>query len=139
VPLGFVALPLVGLALLVTGVTLRRATTAFLRGAAQAPGIVVDHVPASVVDGWVLCPVVHYRLPDGSEQVFTAADGQMPPRHRVGHPVVVYYDPAQPGSARLATTTALPTMLIAVGTAVLVVSAVIGGITWWVFAAVRGS
>lgn len=138
-PLGFVALPLAGLVLVVTGVTLRRAATAFLRGAAQAPGVVVDHVEAATVDGWVLCPVVRFRLPDGREQVFTAAHGQMPPRHRAGQPVIVYYDPDQPGSARLETTTALPTMLIVVGATVLAVSGVIGAVTWWVLSAVRGS
>jgi hypothetical protein len=141
VPIGLVALPLAGLVLLVVGVQQRRAAAAVLRASAQTPGVVVDHVHAAGMAGGsgILCPVVRYRLADGTERVFTSPDGQMPPRHRVGESVVVYYDPARPDAARLATSTALPSLLIVVGVALLGVSGLVGAISWWVMTAVRGS
>jgi hypothetical protein len=141
VPLAFIALPAAGLILLGYGVRQRRAASAFLRGASRAPGVVIDHVHAAGDPGsaGILCPVVRYWLPDGSEHVFTAPDGQMPPRHRVGQHVVVYYDPTQPQRALLPTATTLPTVLAAIGATLLVLGGLIGAITWWVFSVVRGS
>lgn len=130
--LGVMGLLLVAVVLIGLGVKDVVTTRRFLAGTSAADGVVVkvDDVTTSHKDGTTsrYYPVV--RFVTGSGQVVQYRDhlGENSPAYRVGDPVRVLYDPANPQRARLDTWASLwleAMILLMIGVPLLFVSAVI--------------
>ena len=71
----------------------------------SAPGYVVDIAVREDQDGsQYYYPVVEYYLPDKSTRTVQTSEGSWPPAHKVGDAITVLYDPEQPLSARIRST-----------------------------------
>lgn len=69
---------------------------------ASAPGRVVELLAVNGSDGGVFyAPLVDFAGPDGERYLAQAGGASRPPAYKVGQPVEVRYDPADPQSARL--------------------------------------
>jgi len=117
---------LVGLALMVVGLSARRAGRARQRGWLEAPGEIVELVPGDINRG-MFHPVARYQRADGSIGQVRDSPATQPPRFRVGDRVQVRYDPADPAQASIGAGGAaiLPGLLIGIGAFVLVLALVI--------------
>ena len=118
---------LVGLGLILAGVTTRRAQRAAERGWLEAPGEIVTLVPGDINPG-MYHPVAQYERADGSSGQVRDSPATQPPRFRVGDRVQVRYDPADPEQARIGAGGAsiLPSVLLGIGALVVVAALAIG-------------
>jgi uncharacterized protein DUF3592 len=80
-------------------------TRGFIAGASEAEGTVIalDRSRSSSGSGssTMYRPVVEFTSGTGKRIEFTSSVGTSPPSHRVGEPVTVLYNPADPSSARI--------------------------------------
>jgi uncharacterized protein DUF3592 len=82
-------------------------TRSFISRAAEAPGKVIElersrsSSSGSYSSSSTYRPVVEFNSATGKRIEFTSSVGTNPPSHRVGDPVTVLYNPADPQSARI--------------------------------------
>lgn len=96
----------IGVGMLVGSFFIFSNTTGFIRRAAQAEGKVIDlersrSSSSSGSRSSTYRPVVEFTTATGKRIEFTSSVGSSPPSHRVGEPVTVLYNPADPQSARI--------------------------------------
>ncbi len=123
---GAIVAVLVGLALIVAGLSARRTNRARERGWLEATGEIVELMPGDI-NAARLHPVARYQREDGSVGQVRDSVATQPPRFRVGDRVQVRYDPADPAQASIGAGGAaiLPSVLIGLGAFVLVLALVI--------------
>ncbi len=123
---GAIVAVLVGLALIVAGLSTRRTNRARERGWYEATGEIVELMPGDI-NAAMLHPVARYQREDGSSGQVRDSVATQPPRFRVGDRVQVRYDPADPAQASIGAGGAaiLPSVLIGLGALVLVLAPVI--------------
>jgi len=123
---GAIVAVLVGLALIVAGLSTRRTNRARERGWLEATGEIVELMPGDI-NAARLHPVARYQREDGSVGQVRDSVATQPPRFRVGDRVQVRYDPADPAQASIGAGGAaiLPSVLIGIGAFVLVLALVI--------------
>ncbi len=123
---GAIVAVLVGLALIVAGLSARRTNRARERGWLEATGEIVELMPGDI-NAARLHPVARYQREDGSVGQVRDSVATQPPRFRVGDRVQVRYDPADPAQAIIGAGGAaiLPSVLIGLGAFVLVLALVI--------------
>jgi hypothetical protein len=109
VPL-FLAVAILMLAIaVISGIGTRRA----LARQVTAPGRVIELVERSDQSGNLFYhPVVELSLADGSHQTVQLLNGSYPASHKVGDAVTVAYDPQDPSSARIQSTSSTLGMYI---------------------------
>lgn len=120
---------LFGLAVVISGVVAAVKQARTSRRGERATGTVVEVVKRVFTRGsaGVYCPVVAFFTPTGQIVRFQSDFGTMPASHRVGQPVAVRYDPADPQKAALDSATAnwlVPGITIAMGLVFLVMGLV---------------
>jgi hypothetical protein len=93
----------IGIGMLVGSFFIFSNTTSFIRRAEQAEGKVIDleRSRSSSSSSSTYRPVVEFTTATGKRIEFTSSVGSSPPSHRVGEPVTVLYNPADPQSARI--------------------------------------
>jgi hypothetical protein len=110
----------IGIAVLISGVVaVVKQSRKAARGVA-ATGTVVDLVKRvfSAGSSGVYCPVVDFITANGQPVRFESQFGTMPASHRVGQPIAVRYDPADPQKAEVDSATAnwfVPGCTVAMG------------------------
>jgi hypothetical protein len=100
-----VVFSVIGLGMLVGSFFVYFNTSRFIAAASEAEGKVValDRSRSSSSSGssTTYRPVVEFNTATGKRIEFTSSVGSSPPSHRVGEPVTVLYNPADPYSARI--------------------------------------
>ena len=92
----------IGISFLGVGLWWSHVTQRFLARAQTVDGVVVALDPRqSSNTGTTYAPVVEFQPPGAPAQRYTESFASNPPSYTVGERVRVYYDPAQPSSARL--------------------------------------
>jgi hypothetical protein len=97
----------IGIGMLVVSFFIFSNTTSFIRRAVEAEGKVIDlersrsSSSSSSSSSSTYRPVVEFTTATGKRIEFTSSVGSSPPSHRVGEPVRVLYNPADPQSARI--------------------------------------
>ncbi|AOW15721.1 hypothetical protein LPB72_06495 [Hydrogenophaga crassostreae] len=77
-------------------------TQRFLDRAQMAPGVVTELVVSTKkVSSTTYKPLVRFETPSGAVIDFTSSVASAPAAYRVGEPVTVFFDPANPSEARV--------------------------------------
>lgn len=94
---------LLGPVLLIAGGVIFYRTRQFIAAAQTATGTVVDIARRArrFRGGWINYPVVRFTAGSGEEFEVTSSFGTDPPTHQLGQAVRVFYDPHDPGRARI--------------------------------------
>ena len=120
---------LIGIALMIRGIVAGVRQARKSRRGEQATGTVVELVKRVFAAGsaGVYCPVVDFSTATGQLVRFQSDVGTMPATHHVGQSVAVRYDPTDPQTAALDSTTAiwlLPGIAVGMGLLFLVMGLV---------------
>ena len=120
---------LIGIAVLISGVVAAVKQSRRSAAGVKATGTVVDLVTRVFNPGsaGVYCPVVQFTTATGQPIRFESQFGTMPASHRVGQPIAVRYDPADPQKAEVDSATAnwfVPGCTLAMGLLFLVMGSV---------------
>jgi hypothetical protein len=93
----------IGVGMLVGSFFIFSNTTSFIGRAAEAEGRVIEleRSRSSSRSSATYRPVVEFTTATGRRIEFTSSVGSSPPSHRVGEPVKVLYNPADPQGARI--------------------------------------
>lgn len=93
----------IGVGMLVGSFFIFSNTNSFIGGAAEADGRVIELERSrfSSSSSTTYRPVVEFTTATGKRIEFTSSVGSSPPSHRVGEPVKVLYNPADPQGARI--------------------------------------
>jgi len=98
---------LIGVGIVVLGVTFWFRSRSFLARAVRTSGVIVDlqreRSRAGDGHGTVYRPIFRFTGPDGRDIVRRAGSASSHPRLRPGEPVTVLFDPQRPSEARIDT------------------------------------
>lgn len=126
-----------GVAVLMLAITVIAAAVATrsLAREVSVQGRVVEFIPITSSDGGVLYqPVVDFMGVDNERHIVPSGGGSRPPAYRLGQQVEIRYNPADPNTARIATTGSnIEQYLVALITGVLAVAFVAATVfAWWI-------